>query len=147
MQSAFLSVVRPDPPLWFFTCNALMAFLLSCLYLCVPVDLHGDQGRWVPWSSSYTQLRAVQTQVPGTKPGSPARTVCVLNRRAAPPPQPFMLVFFKKNHEKLGVVVQALNPSTQEGEVGGPLSSKIAWSYIVSSRRPGLRIETVPQNT
>lgn len=43
------------------------------------------------------------------------------------------------------VVLYAFNPSGQEEEAGGPLSSKPAWSTERVLRQPGLCRETLPK--
>jgi hypothetical protein len=44
-----------------------------------------------------------------------------------------------------GVVAHAFNPSTQEAEAGGFLSSKPAWSTKCVPGQPGLHRETLSQ--
>jgi hypothetical protein len=46
---------------------------------------------------------------------------------------------------KPGVVVHSFNPSTQEAEAGGFLSSRPAWSTELVPGQPGLYKETLSQ--
>jgi hypothetical protein len=54
---------------------------------------------------------------------------------------------FKKMTSKPGVVAHTFNPSTQEAEAGGFLSSRPAWSTKWVLGQPGLHRETLSQKT
>jgi hypothetical protein len=55
------------------------------------------------------------------------------------------MMCIKKGDEKLDMVAHAFNPSTQEAETGGFLSSRTAWSTKWVTGQPELYRETLSQ--